>query len=108
MPIDEDRWGRFTKVPAHHVVLQEFLEERYPKAYNLLEIYEGMRDVDIETEDLSVGEQQTLSLYYSQLELLVDKGIIEKGIASDNAEEVRTMEEMGGELPPPYYRWVVD
>lgn len=83
MPISEEEWKTGREAVSWVRTIFEYLNENYPKAYSSTDIVEELFD----TEGSEIQNVVLLSLTVSNLEILIDRGVVEaKSIDNDEYE----------------------
>lgn len=80
MPISEEEWKTGSEAVSWVRTIFEYLDENYPKAYTSADIVEELFD----TDGSEIQNVILISLIVSNLEILMDKGVVEaKSIDND-------------------------
>jgi hypothetical protein len=86
MPISEKEWKTGREAVSWVRTIFEYLDERYPKAYTSADIVEELFD----TEESEIQSAILVSLTVSNLEILMDRGVVEAKVVGNDENEGMT------------------
>lgn len=86
MPISEKEWKAGDEAVSWVGTIFEYLDENYPKAYSSADIVEEL----FETEESEIQNAISVSLIVSNLEILLDRGVVEAKLVDNDEYEGMT------------------
>jgi hypothetical protein len=86
MPISEEEWKTGREAVSWVRTIFEYLDENYPKAYSSADIIEELFD----TEESEIQNAIFISLAVSNLEILMDRGVVEAKLVDNDEYEGMT------------------
>lgn len=93
MPISENEWKKGTETDSWGETIFAYLDDNYPKAYKSTDIVKELFDI----EESEIQSAILVSLIVSNLEILIDRGVVEAKVVGNGEDKGIT-----------YYRRVED